>query len=83
MLYFSFSFLSCSEQDLIKQQERNPKQIPTIAVQPNWIDFGQSENQLQSQSFRISNVGQGLSQVNLRNRPVCPPPELRVPGGTA
>ena len=64
MLYFLFFVSGCSEQDLIKQQDRNSDLVPIISVQPNWIDFGQTENQSQSKTFQISNVGQGLLEIH-------------------
>jgi hypothetical protein len=63
MNHIFFYLLGCSEQDLINQKTFNSDSIPIISVQPSRIDFEQSENQSQSSSFTISNVGQGTLEI--------------------
>ena len=58
-----FSILACSEQELINQKDWNSEFIPVISVQPNRIDFISNDNQTQSSSFSITNIGEGLLEI--------------------
>lgn len=58
-----FPILACSEQELINQKDWNSEFIPVISVQPNRIDFISNDNQTQSSSFSITNIGDGLLEI--------------------
>lgn len=63
MQHLLFTFLSCSEQELINQKDANSDFVPVISIQPNRIDFESNDNQPQSASFSITNTGEGLLEI--------------------